>query len=225
MCRCPACRNEGCMSVLPEICPPSCHASPRQFRAFGSSNSHSAAVAAATADSEQLLRRWRPPRHHDGEEDAAKAFWPWPRPWSPWSHPATIWLVSEPASSGVSAAITQSAAPGGLPSSAGPSPASDPGPPASTTERPFSWRIQPTPPSPSKPFDTKVRTAVEQTPFCGWSAGREASGRPSRYPPRPTSRASSPPLLSWASRVDTGFACVDPDTGVTSKPFVLVIKG
>ena len=75
------------------------------------------------------------------------------------------------------------------------------------SRRPFSWRIQPTPPSPSKPFKSKVRIAVGQIPFCGWSAGREAGGWPSRYPPRPTSLASSPPMSSWGSRVNTGFAC------------------
>ena len=41
----------------------------------------------------------------------------------------TVWLIGDPASSGVSAEIAQSAVPAGVPSSAGPSPASDPGPP------------------------------------------------------------------------------------------------
>ena len=39
--------------------------------------------------------------------------------------------------------------------------------------------------------------------------GRPVAG-PSRYPPRPTSRASSPPMSSLGSRVVTGFACWTP---------------
>jgi hypothetical protein len=71
----------------------------------------------------------------------------------------------------------------------------------------FGWTIWPTPPGPSKPFESKVRITVEQTPFCECSAGRKASGWPSRYPPRPTNQASSPPMSSLGSRAVTGFAC------------------
>ena len=38
--------------------------------------------------------------------------------------------------------------------------------------RPFSWRTRSSPPSPSKPLRSEVRTAAEQTPSCGCSAGR-----------------------------------------------------
>jgi hypothetical protein len=78
------------------------------------------------------------------------------------------------------------------------------------SRRPFSWRIRPVPPGPSKPFVFKVRTAVEQIPFCGCSAGREASGWTSRYPPRPISPANSPPMSSLAGRVVTNFVCWTP---------------
>ena len=71
----------------------------------------------------------------------------------------------------------------------------------------FSWKIWPTLPGPSNPFESRVHIAVGQIRFCRCSAGKEASGCPSQYPRRPTSRASSPPLSSWGSRVVTGFAC------------------
>jgi hypothetical protein len=58
-----------------------------------------------------------------------------------------------------------------------------------------------------QPVRIKVRTAVGQIRFCRCIAGKESSGCPSQYPRRPTSRASSPPLSSWGSRVVTDFAC------------------
>jgi hypothetical protein len=59
----------------------------------------------------------------------------------------------------------------------------------------------------ARPCGSKVGTAVEQRPFFGCSAGREANGWTSRCPRRPTSRASSSLLSSLGSRVVTGFAC------------------
>jgi len=76
--------------------------------------------------------------------------------------------------------------------------------------RPLSWKTQPTPRSPSKPFRSRVRIAVEEIPFSGSSAGRVASGWTSRYPRRPTSRGGSPLTLSLGSRVVTRFACWTP---------------
>ena len=184
------------------------------------SSSHSMAVTAAAADSQGAPGQVAPaeaPRRRGRRREGILAL---AAALITVVASGTVWLIGEPASSGVSAGITQIATPGGLASGAGPSPAPDPTPPSSTRgggqhrlggeRRPFSWRIQPTPPSPSKPFKSKVRTAVEQTPPCGCSAWREASGWTSRCPPRPTSRASSPPMSSWGSRVVTGFACWTP---------------
>ena len=119
-------------------------------------------------------------------------------------------LFRAPGERAVESTSTHSATPGGLSSNAGRSTASDPRSGSGRRGRQFSWRIRPTPPGPSKPFGSRVRIAVEQIPFCGCSAGRVASGWISRYPRRPTSRASSPPMLSLGSRVVTGFACWTP---------------
>ena len=182
------------------------------------SNGHSVAVAAITADSqpapghvETLEAPRRRGRRREGLLAVAAAL-------VTVIASGTAWMINEPASSVVSPAITTSATPGGLTSSSASSPASDPtptrprhrAPQRLRFREPFSCRLQPTPPSPSKPFRSRERTAVQQTLCCGWSAGREASGRPSRYPRRPTSRASSPPMSSWGNRVDTGFACSTP---------------
>ena len=133
----------------------------------------------------------------------------------------TAWLISEPPSSGVPVAITQSATPGGPSSSAGPSRGSDDWPPtrprrqvrAAPARRgrgPSSWRTQPSPPSPSKSFESKVRIGVGQTPFCRCNAGRETGGWPSPYPRGPTGRATSPPMSRLGGRVVTGFGCWTP---------------
>jgi hypothetical protein len=77
----------------------------------------------------------------------------------------------------------------------------------------------------AKPFQT-VR--IQGTHRCGadtpfeCSAWKEVSGWPFRYPPRPISRASSPPL---GSRGLYQLRMLDPDSDLTSKPSVLVIEG
>ena len=57
------------------------------------------------------------------------------------------------------------------------------------------------------------------------STGRRGPGSRSPYRRRPTARASSPPTSSWGSRVATACGCWIPQSGVTSEPFLLVIKG
>lgn len=52
--------------------------------------------------------------------------------------------------------------------------------------RPFRWTMWPTPAGPLKPYESKVRTAVEQTPCCGCSAGkRQVVGLPGAREDRP----------------------------------------
>jgi cytoskeletal protein RodZ len=85
---------------------------------------------------------------------------------------------------------TQSATPGGLSSSTGPAQASGARQPTSSTtpdagdhagpgsaeQKTIQLQDSAASASPFQPFVLKVRTAVEQTSFCGCSAGREASG-------------------------------------------------
>ena len=186
------------------------------------SNSHSIAVTAGTADSQRApgqVASAEAPRRRGKRRVVIPAL---AAALVTVIAPTTAWLISEPAPSALPATMCDAAADcrrapvRHKPPTRGRRlrprhrvPATTPAP-VRRSRRPFSWRIQPTPPSPSKPFKSKVRTAVEQTPPCGCSAGREASGWPSRYPPRPTSRASSPPMSSWASRVFTSFACWTP---------------
>ncbi len=103
-------------------------------------------------------------------------------------------------------APTETASPSEVPSSAGLSAPSDSGS-GSEESRPFSWRVWSTRPSPMKPFESKVGTPGDQTRFCACSAGRTASGWPSRYLRRLTNRAGSPLMSSLGSRVVTDFAC------------------
>jgi hypothetical protein len=111
-------------------------------------------------------------------------------------------LSRAPGERAVESTSTQIATPGGVSSSAGRSAASELGA-VRRMGRPFSWRIWPTPPGPSKPFESKVRTRVGQRPSCVCSAGREASAWPSRYPRKLTSRAGSPPMWNLINRVVT----------------------
>src|SRR5687767_8075140 len=83
-------------------------------------------------------------------------------------------LVSRPGELAAESTSTQSATPGAL-SSATPAP-------VRRRRRPYSWRTQPTPPGPSKPFESKVATGVEQRPSAGAAlAGRPVAGIPVTY--------------------------------------------
>jgi hypothetical protein len=76
----------------------------------------------------------------------------------------------------------------------------------------------------STSFESKMRTTVEHVPSCGCSAGKEASGCPS-------STHEDRPVRPVHRHVELGqpgpyrLRVLDPDSGVTSKPFVLVIEG
>ena len=129
------------------------------------------------------------------------------------SSPSTT--AAAPASPAPTGGGTQQATPGGPSSSADPSqapsttPTSDgdstgSGPKAKEAIQLSDPR---TPPSPSRPFRSAVPTAAPPAPCCGLSGGREAPGRPSRCPPRPTGPVGSPPMSNWDGRAGTGFAC------------------
>ncbi len=136
----------------------------------------------------------------------------------------TAWMINEPASSVISPAISQSAPPGGPPSGASPSAASEPSPPASSTEpiqlldsadsaKPFETvRYKGTYPGGA---DTVLR--VQQ-----WVEGKWLAF------PMPAKTDRSGKFTAFVELGQPGryrLRVVDPDSGMTSKPFVLMIKG
>jgi serine/threonine protein kinase len=135
--------------------------------------------------------------------------------------PAIAWLVSEPAPSGVSAGIAQSATPGG-PASSRPI-GSDPGQP------PTSVPIQLEAPADSaKPFQTvSIQGTYRGGAETVLRVQRLENGRWQAFPlPAKTDRSGQ-----FTAYVELGqpgryqVRVVDPDSNLTSKPSVLVIEG
>ena len=198
------------------------------------SNGHSVAVAAVAADSQEAL----------GQVASAEA---------PGSRAkrrvgisvlaaalvtviasTTAWVISEPTSSGVSAATRQSATPGGLPSSAGPSTASDPKPPTSTT----------TPDTGDSAEEVAIQledSAHSAKPFQTVSIQGTYRGRADAFLrvqlwergkwqafPLATKTDESGQFTVYVELGQPGryqVRVLDPDSDVKSQPAVLVIKG
>ena len=204
-----------------------------------SSNSHSVAVTAAPADSPpapgQLAPaealRWRGRRRVSilalaGILVAVIAS-------------ATAWLISEPATSGAPAAMSQSATPGGLPSSASSPGASEPGTPtSSTTPAPSNKTgagsageetIQPQVPTNAAKTFQPVRIQGS------YHGGEDTFLRVQRWDgdrwldfPVPTKTDRSGHFNAYVEIGRPGryrLRVLDPASGVTSKPFVLAVKG
>ena len=199
------------------------------------SNSHSIAVTAVTADSQRA----------SGQVASAEA----PR-WGGKRRvlipalaaalvtviaPTTAWLISEPAPSALPAT---SATRGGLSSSAGPSQASDPRPPTSTTTpeagdntgsgsaEQETIQLENSADS-AKPFQT---VQIQGT----YRGGADASLRVQRWEggqwlafPLPTKTDQSGQFTAYVELGEPGryrLRVLDPDSGVTSNPSVVVIK-
>jgi hypothetical protein len=150
----------------------------------------------------------------------------------------TAWLISEPASLGGPAAITQSSTPGGLRPSVGSSEASNPGPSSSTTTAGANdsagtgsaeqATIELNSAHAAKPLQT-IR--IQGTYRGGadtflrlerWEAGRWLAF------PLLTKTDQSGQFTAYVELGEPGhyrLRMLDPDSGVTSKPSVLVIKG
>ena len=199
------------------------------------SNSHGIAVTAVTADSQRAsgqvasaeAPRWRGKRRVLIPALAAALVTV--------IAPTTAWLISEPAPSALPAT---SATRGGLSSSAGPSQASDPRPPTSTT-------------TPEAGDNTGSRSAEQETiqlensadsakPFQTvqiqgtYRGGADASLRVQRWEggqwlafPLPTKTDQSGQFTAYVELGEPGryrLRVLDPDSGVTSNPSVVVIK-
>ena len=148
---------------------------------------------------------------------------------------ATIWLISEPASSGGPAATTQSVISGELSSSAGPSRASDPGQltstmtPGANAGSASAAAIQlKDPVGSAKPFQT---VPIQGTYRGGadtflrvqrWEAGRWLAF------PLATKTDRSGQFTAYVELGRPGhyrLRVLDPDSDVASEPFVLAVKG
>jgi hypothetical protein len=190
------------------------------------SNSHSVAVTAETADLQQAPAQVvsvaaeaprRQGRRREGVLALAAAL-------LTVVASGTVWLISEPASSDVSAAIAQSAPPGGLPPNAAPSPASDARPPISATEAIQLLELA----ASAKPFQTVRYQGT-------YSGGADTLLQVQRWDgskweafPMPAKTDQSGQFTAFVELGQAGqyrLRVVDPNTGVTSKPFVLMIKG
>jgi serine/threonine protein kinase len=204
----------------------------------GISNSHSIGVTAVTADSQRApgqvasaeAPRWRARRRVVIPALAAASVTV--------IASGTAWLISEPASLGVPAAITQSSTPGGLQSSAGSSPASNPGPSTSTTtpgagDNTDSGSAKKTiqlvdSAHSAKPFET-VRLQGIYRGGAGtflrverWEGGKWLAF------PLLTKTDQSGQFTAYVELGEPGryrLRMLDRDSGVVSKPSVLVIKG
>jgi hypothetical protein len=154
---------------------------------------------------------------------------------------ATVWLIKDPVSSGLPAATSQSAAtPGGLPSSASPSGASEP-----TAPTPIATPDgggDHTAASPAAEATIQLEnSAVSAKPFeavriSGTYHGgsdrflrvqRREKGRWLSFP-IPTRTDQSGKFMTYVELGQPGryrLRVLDPNAGVESKPFVLVIKG
>ena len=152
---------------------------------------------------------------------------------------ATAWLISEPTPSAVPTAVTQSSAPGRSSSSAGPSPASDPRPPTSTTtpdagdstgsDSAEGETIQLEDSADSaKPFQTvPIRGTHRGGADTFLRVERWEGGKWVRFP-LPAKTDQSGQFTAYVELGQPGryrLRVLDPDSGVTSKPSALVIKG
>ena len=150
----------------------------------------------------------------------------------------TAWLINEPASSGVPAPNTQSAIPGGPPSSADPSRASDPRPSASTATpgsgdttgsgSPEAKTIQfANSVGSAKPYQpVRIQGTYRGGPNTFLRVQRWEEGVWLAFPvPTMTDRSGQ-----FTAHVEFGvpgryrLRILDPDSGVKSEPFVLVVK-
>ena len=153
--------------------------------------------------------------------------------------PATAWLTSEPTPSAVPTAITQSSTPGRSSSSAGPSPASDPRPPTSTTTpgagdstgsgsaEGETIQLEDSADS-AKPFQTVPIRGTHR-------GGADTFLRVERWEggkwvpfPLPAKTDQSGQFTAYVELGQPGryrLRVLDPDSGVTSKPSVLEIRG
>jgi serine/threonine protein kinase len=202
------------------------------------SNSHSIAVTAVTADSQRApgqvasvaAPRWRGKRRVVIPALAAALVTV--------IAPATTWLISEPAPSALPATIKPSATRGGLSSSAGPSDASDPRPPTSTTTpgagdntgsgsaKQETIQVENSAES-AKPFQT---VQIQGT----YRGGADTSLRVQRWAggqwltfPLPTKTDQSGQFTAYVEFGQPGryrLRVLDPDSDLMSKPSVLVIK-
>jgi serine/threonine protein kinase len=202
------------------------------------SNSHSIAVTAVTADSQRApgqvafadAPRSQGKRRVGITALAAALFIV--------TAPATAWLISEPTSSDVPAAITQIATPGGTSSSAGPSTASDPGPPTSSTRsgagdngsaptKQKTIQLENYPDS-ARPF----QTVPIQGTYHGGSGTfvqvqrlEEGTWLPNPVPAKTDQSGQFTVYIELPQPGPYRVRVVDPDSGVKSKPSVLVIRG
>ena len=153
--------------------------------------------------------------------------------------PATAWLTSEPTPSAVPTAITQSSAASQSSSSAGPSPASDPRPPSSSTAPDAGGSTG----SGSAEMETiQLEDSVDSAkpfqivPIRGiHRGGADTFLRVERWEggkwvpfPLPTKPDESGQFTAYVELGQPGryrLRVLDPDSGVTSKPSAVVIRG
>jgi serine/threonine protein kinase len=153
--------------------------------------------------------------------------------------PATAWLISEPTPSAVPTAMTQSSTPGQSSSSAGPAPASDPRPPASTRTR----NADDSTGSDSAEVETILlensadfAKPFQIVPIRGTHrGGADTFLRVERWEegkwvpfPLPTKTDQSGQFTAYVELGQPGryrLRVLNPDSGVTSEPSALVIKG
>ena len=153
--------------------------------------------------------------------------------------PATAWLISEPTPSAVPTAISQSSAPSQSSSSTGPSAAPDPRPPTSSTApgagdntgsgsaEVETIQLEDSADS-AKPFEIVSIRGTHR-------GGTETFLRVERWEggewvpfPLPTKTDQSGQFIAYVELGQPGryrLRVLDPDSGVTSKPEALVIKG
>ena len=136
---------------------------------------------------------------------------------------ATAWLISEPASLGVFAAIVQSPTPGGPPSIAGPPPASGPGAPALTEAIQLKGSTDSAKPFQTVPLSgTYLGGADTFLEVQRWEGGKWVTS------PLPTKTDESGQFTAYVELGQPGryrIRVLDPGTGVKSEPSELVIKG
>jgi serine/threonine protein kinase len=201
------------------------------------SNSHSIAVTAVTADPQQApgqvaadkAQRWRGKRRVVIPALAAALVTV--------IAPTTAWLISEPAPSALTATITPSATLG-PPSSAGPSQASDPRPPTSTTtpgagdnagtgsSEQQTIQLENSADS-AKPFQTVQIRGTYRGGADTFLKVQRWEGDKWQPFPLPTKTDKSGQFTAYVEFPQAGsyrVRVLNPDSGVTSKPSVLVIK-
>jgi serine/threonine protein kinase len=202
------------------------------------SNSHSIAVTAVTADSQRAsgqvasaeAPRWRGKRRVVIPALAAALVTV--------IAPTTAWLISEPAPSALPATITPSATRGGLSSSAGPSQASDPRPSTPTTTpgagdntgsgsaEQAIIQLENSADS-AKPFQTvQIQGTYRGGADTFLRVERWEGGRWLAFP-LPTKTDQSGQFTAYVELGQPGryrLRVLNPDSGVTSNPSVVVIK-